>query len=157
DTDRARAARSFGEAMDPRIDELQRRGAAAPRVIGLGGGLPAPELFPRAGIASSFFRVLGAPRCEALQYGWPEGDEKLRTWVAKRLRLRGAAVDAKDVVITSGAQQALDLAVGLLFEPGDRVACDPETYPGALDLLRAPEIEPVAFGGDADGMYVMPK
>src|SRR5439155_18638877 len=143
--------------MDPRIDALQRRGAATPRVIGLGGGLPAPESFPRAGLAASFFRVLGTPRCEALQYGWPEGDEKLRTWVANRLRLRGAAIDARDVVITSGAQQAIDLAVGLLFERGDRIACDEESYPGALDLFRARGLEPVALGDDAAGLYVMPK
>src|SRR5258706_408282 len=78
--------------MDRRIDELQRRGAATPQVIGLGGGLPAPELFPRIGLAASFFRVIGAPAGQALQYGWPEGQERLRSWVAARLRRRGAAI-----------------------------------------------------------------
>jgi 2-aminoadipate transaminase len=143
--------------MDRRIDELQRRGAAAPGVIGLGGGLPAPELFPRAELASSFFRAIRAPRCDALQYGWPEGREKLRSWVAKRLRRRGADIGERDVIITSGAQQALDLAVGLLFEKGDRIACDRESYPGALDLFRARGLKAVIGRRDVAGLYVMPK
>jgi 2-aminoadipate transaminase len=143
--------------MDRRIDELQRRGAAAPDVIGLGGGLPAPELFPRLGLASSFFRVIRAPASPALQYGWPEGQEKLRAWVAARLRSRGADVSARDVIITSGAQQAIDLTIGLSLRNGDRIACDPETYPGALDLFRAKGIEPVTRHEDAAGVYVMPR
>jgi 2-aminoadipate transaminase len=143
--------------MDRRIDELQRRGAAAPDVIALGGGLPAPDLFPRLALASSFLRVVRAPSSTALQYGWPEGQEKLRSWVAGRLRRRGADVTAADVVITNGAQQALDLAVGLLFRRGDRVACDQETYPGALDLFRAKGIDTTARLDDASGVYVMPQ
>src|SRR4051812_738052 len=78
--------------MDPRIDDLQRRGAATARVISLAGGFPAAELFPRRALASSFLRAMGAPRGEALQYGWPEGREGLRAWIAQRLCRRGAAI-----------------------------------------------------------------
>src|SRR5439155_15221505 len=43
------------------------------------------------------------------------------------------------------------------FERGDRIACDEESYFGALDLFRARGLEPVALGDDAAGLYVMPK
>jgi 2-aminoadipate transaminase len=143
--------------MDPRIDDLQRRGAASSRVISLAGGLPALELFPRSALSSSFLRVIRAPRGDALQYGWPEGRERLRAWVASRLRRRGADVDENDVVITSGAQQALDIAIGLLFRHGDRIGCDPESYAGALDLFRARGLEPVVRETGVAAHYVMPE
>ena len=104
--------------MDPRVEDLQRRGAAMAGVISLAGGLPAPELFPRSALSASFLRAIHAPRGEALQYGWPEGREGLRDWVARRLCRRGAKVTEQDVIITSGAQQALDIAIGLLLRRG---------------------------------------
>ena len=143
--------------MDPRVDELQRRGAATANVITLAGGLPAAELFPRSALSSSFVRAIHAPRGEALQYGWPEGREGLRAWVAGRLRRRGASIDEQDVIITSGAQQALDIAIGLLLRRGQRIGCDSESYGGALDLFRARGLKPVAAHSDVGACYVMPE
>jgi 2-aminoadipate transaminase len=145
------------QRMDPRIDDLQRRGAATARVISLAGGLPAAELFPRSALSSSFLRAIRAPRGDALQYGWPEGREGLRAWVARRLCRRGAAITERDVIITSGAQQALDIAIGLLLRRGQRIGCDPETYGGALDLFRARGLKPVTARTDVAAWYVMPE
>src|SRR4051812_3455546 len=111
------------------IDEIQRRAAADARVIGLAGGLPAEAQFPKRDFAESFLRVLGKAGAPALQYGWVEGSEGLRAWVATRLRARGAAVAAEDVIITNGAQQAIAIALELAVRPGARVAVDAETYP----------------------------
>jgi 2-aminoadipate transaminase len=142
--------------VDGRIDDLIRKGAARPDTIALGGGLPARELFPRRALAGAFLRSIMDPGCAALQYGWPEGSEGLRAWVADRLRKRGAAVDAGEVLITSGAQQALSILVQILFQPGDRVGCDPESYPAALDLFRARKLVPTIATKDVAGFYAMP-
>lgn len=142
--------------MDGHIDELLRTGAALPGTITLGGGLPTPELFPRRALAGSFLRAVADPGGAALQYGWPEGSEGLRAWVAGRLRLRGAEVDAGDVIITSGAQQAIAVAAQVLFRRGSRVGCDAVSYPGALDLFRARGLEAVAAREGVEGFYVMP-
>jgi 2-aminoadipate transaminase len=156
-TDQAlRTGLAPGRCVDGRIDQLMRTGAAVDGMITLGGGLPAGELFPRQSLSSSFLRIVSDPRADALQYGWAEGREGLRTWVTERLRLRGANVNAGDVIITSGAQQALAIATQVIFQRGMRVGCDPETYPGALDLFEARGIEPVLASKDAHGLYVMP-
>lgn len=142
--------------MDGRIDELLRTGAASPGNITLGGGLPSPELFPRRALTASFLRVLSDPGAAALQYGWPEGSEGLRAWVAARLRRRGADVNADDVIITNGAQEAIAVAVQVLFQRGSRLCCDPESYAGALDLFEARGVQAVASPEGAHGFYVMP-
>lgn len=141
--------------MDERIDRLQRISAARPGVLGLAGGLPADELFPRVALADAFLGAVSGPRAEALQYGWPEGSEGLRSFLAGRLRARGARVDTDDVVVTSGAQQALALALEILGVGGRRVTVDGETYPGALDLLRSRGAVPSTSLEGAAGAYVV--
>jgi 2-aminoadipate transaminase len=145
--------------MDRRIESLQRRCAADHRVISLGGGLPAPVLFPRRALAAAAARVLRRADDAALQYGWPEGGAELRGYIAAGLRARGVSdVSAEDVVITSGAQQAVAIAVEVLATPGARAWVEPESYPGALDILRARGVALVA-GPDAPRArlaYAMP-
>lgn len=118
--------------MTTRVEELHRRASARPGVISLAGGLPADELLPRAALARASAASLGArDSVEALQYGWPEGCPALRAWIADRLVARGAAVEADDVIVTAGAQQALALIANVL-PAGRRIAVDAETYPCAL-------------------------
>lgn len=131
--------------MDPRIERLQRASAKREGVISFAGGLPADELFPRRRLAAAFLAAVGKPSSGALQYGWPEGNEGLRAWIAARLSARGADVRADDVIVTSGAQQAVAIAAELIGVRGRTVATDDETYPGALDLFRDRGAETVAF------------
>jgi 2-aminoadipate transaminase len=142
--------------VDPIVEELQRRAASDARVIALGGGLPSPRQFPRRALATAFLRTIGDP--SALQYGWPEGHERLRAFIAARLAARGARVDPDEVVVTSGAQQAIVIAAQTVVAPGARVATDEESYPAALDAFRTLGAIPVA-GLDAPATtaaYVMP-
>ena len=142
--------------VEKRIERLQRIAAARPTIIGLGGGLPAEPLFPRASLARAFIRAMREPAASALQYAWPEGRERLRAWIADRLRGRGAMVQADDVIVTSGAQQALAIAAQLLFRRGEAVGVDPETYPAALDLFRTRGAIPRAGLAGVNAFYAMP-
>ncbi|WP_129344227.1 PLP-dependent aminotransferase family protein [Sorangium cellulosum] len=139
-----------------RFEELKRRAARTPGLISFAGGLPAPGEFPRAKLSAAFVRALQAPSCPALQYGWPEGDEDLRSWIAGRLRRRGAQVARDDIIVTSGAQQAISLATQVVGGAGATLGIEPETYPGALDLFRALGTTVVDDGGHADAHYLMP-
>jgi 2-aminoadipate transaminase len=112
-----------------------RRLAAGPGVINLGGGLPSEAQFPRAELSRSFLRVLGAGS-SALQYGWAEGEAKLRELVARRLVARGARVEADDVIITNGGQQAISIATQVLLRRGQAIGVEETSYSAALELFR---------------------
>jgi len=143
--------------VEKQIERLQRIAAAQAGSLSLGGGLPADELFPRAALARAFVRAMREPQASALQYAWPEGRQALREWIAVRLRARGAAVGADDVIVTSGAQQALAIAAQLCFRRGDAVGTDRETYPAALDLFRTRGgLLRAGWEGDVRCFYAMP-
>jgi len=134
--------------MTTRVEELQRQASARPGVISLAGGLPADELLPRAALARASAATLGGrDGTEPLQYGWPEGCPALRAWIADRLVARGAAVDADDVIITAGAQQALALIAGVLPRQR-RIIVDAETYPSAMSAFAFAGHDVVTEVGD---------
>ena len=71
------------------------------------------------------------------RYGPPRGDPALRELVAAAWRRRGLDADPERILVTTSGQQAIDLAVRALVEPGDTVLCETPTYAGAIDSLVA--------------------
>src|SRR5215467_7407917 len=122
-----------------------------PDVISFAGGLPAPELFPAAGLRAAFDAVLREDAGGALQYGPTPGHRPLRELVAERLGRRGIVCDADDVVITTGSQQALDLLGRVLAGPGMEVLVESPSYVGALQAFSAREVSFTACPGDEHG------
>ncbi|WP_163614878.1 aminotransferase class I/II-fold pyridoxal phosphate-dependent enzyme, partial [Klebsiella pneumoniae] len=71
-------------------------------------------------------------------YADPIGELALRTEVAQYLRAaRAVRCEPEQIIILSGAQQALDLAVRSLVDPGDSVWVEDPGYLGARFALRA--------------------
>ncbi|WP_137724631.1 PLP-dependent aminotransferase family protein [Prescottella subtropica] len=124
---------------------------ARPDVIGLAGGLPATELVPRERITAAAERALADPR--SVQYGETSGWAPLREVIAARESIRiGRAVEASDVVVTHGSQQALSLLAQVLLDPGDTVVVEEPGYTGALQVFRTAQAALVPVALDADGM-----
>jgi 2-aminoadipate transaminase len=125
-----------------------------PDMISFAGGLPAPELFPAAGLRAAFDAVLREDAGGALQYGPTPGHRQLRALVAERLCRRGVACAVEDVVITTGSQQALDLVGRVLAGRGMDVLVESPSYVGALQAFSAREVSFVACPGDEHGLRV---
>ncbi|MFF9172235.1 MULTISPECIES: PLP-dependent aminotransferase family protein [unclassified Streptomyces] len=124
---------------------------ARPEVINFAGGLPAPELFDRTGIAASFRAVLEDTPARALQYATTEGEPVLREALAARITGRGLPTGADDLLITTGSQQALSLLATALIDPGDTVLVENPCYLAALQVFGLAGARVVAVPGDADG------
>ncbi|WP_137724014.1 PLP-dependent aminotransferase family protein [Prescottella subtropica] len=73
----------------------------------------------------------------------PHGIGALREVIAARYRARGLETSAAQIMVTSGAQQAIQLLLGALTAPGDRVLVDHPTYPNALEAIRRAGGRPV--------------
>jgi 2-aminoadipate transaminase len=123
-------------------------------VIGFGGGLTAPDMFPAAELTEALRCVLESRPVAALQYGPTEGLLELRDVVAARLRRRGIACSAADVLITTGSQQALDLLAEALIDRGSPLLVEAPTYVGALQAFGGHEPAFVSFSLDEQGLPV---
>lgn len=125
---------------------------AHPDMISFAGGLPAPELFDRDGIAAAFRDVLAQTPAEALQYSAAEGEPALRAGVAARITASGLPTTPDDLLVTTGSQQALSLLATALLEPGDTVLVESPCYLAALQVFGLAGARVVAVPGDQDGV-----
>ncbi len=111
---------------------------------------PDPSLYP----ARAFLQLsqgLTNDAAQLFEYGSPQGEINLRIELATLLAARGISARPEDILVTSGATQALTLVTTALCQPGDRVAVEQPTYLGVLGLLRSCGVEPVGVPLDAEG------
>lgn len=116
---------------------------------------PAVDLFPVNLWARVAGRVLRrAPRSMYGQ-GNTAGYQPLRKAIAEYVgSARGVRCDASQVIITSGAQQGLDLVSRILCDPGDQVLVEDPCYPGARATLRAAGVKLIPLPVDREGLKV---
>src|ERR1051326_2117331 len=127
---------------------------ARPGIISFAGGLPAPELFPLEQMRLAADSALRRPDRSAVQYGETEGVAELRDWIATRFSRNGLCVRRANVVITTGAQQALDLVGRVFLNDGDSVVVENPTYLALLSAWRPLGAQFLAVPSDAEGMQV---
>lgn len=111
-----------------------------------------PSLCPVDDLRRALRRVLLEQGRELLGYGDPAGYMPLRETIARRMRIHGVRVTADEILITQGAQQALDLVLRMLARPGASMALEAPTYGLILPLQRFYGLRPVEIPVTADGM-----
>src|SRR4051812_44432613 len=128
--------------------------ASRPEVVSLAGGMPFVQALPDDEVADVARAVLAEHRDIALQYGGGQGPVGLRERLVMLMAEEGIDADADDIVVTTGAQQALDLVGKLFIDPGDVIAVEAPAYVGALTAFGAyqPRFLPIEI--DDDGMLV---
>ena len=83
----------------------------------------------------------------------PAGHVELREAIADYVRsARAVKCDASQVVITTGAQQSLDLAIRLLVNPGEQMVIEEPGYIGARRALMAAGAQVVPCPVDDEGL-----
>lgn len=87
-------------------------------------------------------------------YGNFQGDPELREVMRRHLQSRGILLGADDLMITSGAQQGIDLVARTFVGPGDTVYLEGPSYTGAIDVFAGRGAEMIFVPMDGDGMRV---
>lgn len=128
--------------------------AARPEVISLAGGMPFVQALPSEEILRVVTEVITDRAAVALQYGGGSGQPSLRIRLAAVMAEQGIDAEPEDVLITVGAQQALDLVGKLFIDPGDEIAVEAPSYVGALSAFSVYEPRYLQIPMDDDGLSV---
>ncbi len=111
-------------------------------VLSLAGGIPDASLFPLDEWQELLQRAHERHAERLYQYSNTAGLVELREEVAQRYsQIHDTDVVEDDVIITSGAQSAMDLVSALLLDPGDRVVVEAPTFLGALGTFHKYQAE----------------
>src|SRR3954454_19358844 len=99
--------------------------------------------------------VARAAREPMLDYPDPAGIPLLRRVLAEHLReQRGVIADADDIIIVSGAQQALDLTARVLCDRGTRIGIEDPHYQGIRQAFLAAGAHVIACAVDDEGLDI---
>ncbi len=123
-----------------------------PTIISFAAGVPNPETFPKEALAHAATRILSESPSRVLQYDVTAGYLPLRERIASRVSAKGLLTGPSDLVLTTGSQQALDLAARVLLDPGDAVLVELPTYVGGIATLAARRARIVGVPRDASGL-----
>ncbi len=121
--------------------------------VDLRAGIPSREHFPYAAWRASVSRQLRPSVLGTSAYGEPAGTPALREAIARHVSVsRGVRAAPEDVVVTSGTQQALDLAARVLLGPGDLVAVEDPCYRPPVMLFRSLHLRVAGVPVDEEGL-----
>lgn len=119
--------------------------AHSPGVLDLGTAIPHGDFYPLEMVNRCLRRC---SRDAHDGYRFPPGDPTLRRQLARRLLTLGCEVDPEDIIITSGCQEAMTLALRALTRPGDVVAIESPSYYGLLQALESLELRALEIPSD---------
>lgn len=133
---RSSMAESVGD--EPGVVDLAMAAPSAPSSLH-GAYLAALDALPRH-LAGTGYAPLGLP--------------VLREAIARWYTRRGTPTTPDQVLVTTGAQQAIHLLVNAHAGPGDRVVVEHPTYPHAIDVVRSAGARPVPVPSGGTGLDI---
>lgn len=110
------------------------------------------RLFPVDEFRKCINTVMIEQGAELLRYGDCEGYRPLREYIAQRLRIHGIAVEYKEILVTNGSQNGIELILKLLTTPGTPVAVEAPTYSNVLPLLEYFQTDTIGIPMNNNGM-----
>jgi DNA-binding transcriptional MocR family regulator len=133
------------EAGRPRPAVLDAGGVLAsmmeaardPGHIPFGPSIASPELFPNRKLNLILQRIVRSRPLHSTGYDFPPGVESLRRQISRRSISMGCSFGPRDVTITSGAADAINLSLRAVARAGDVVAVEGPTYFGILGSVAS--------------------
>lgn len=129
--------------------------AADPAYVALSAGNPAPDAFPAKELEEISKSLLAENPIAALQYSVTEGYPKLREVLKIYMKEKHSiGTELDELIITSGAQQVMDLTSKSLLNEGDVVICEAPSFIGSLNSFRSYNARLVGVPVESDGMNI---
>ena len=126
-----------------------------PSIIPFAAGNPDASSFPVDAIKKISAEIFETAPITALQYGVTEGYrpliDRLTAFVKDRYNI---GKDFDSLMISSGAQQVMDLATKALCDFGDTVICECPSFIGSLNCFRSYGCKLAGVPVEADGMNI---
>ena len=123
-------------------------------IISLAGGDPAPDMIPAGEIEAIIAKLCRDDLYSVLKASACQGILPLRERLASDMIGQGATVSPEEIIITSGAVQAISLLSRTLLDPGDVVVVEKPTFYAALQIFKAAQANIVGVPTDVQGMRI---
>ncbi|EOP69160.1 PLP-dependent aminotransferase family protein [Bacillus cereus] len=112
-----------------------------------------PRLLPNPFLSDEMLKLLNKDQMILVTYGPVQGDKELRVEITNYLKEhQQLVIDPSQLLITSGAQQGIDLIAQTLLKPGDLVLVESPCYGAALDVFVNKGVQIIPVSLDNNGI-----
>lgn len=139
---------------DDMLHDLLVVGDGSDTVIPLASGFPDPALCPSQDLADAAAAIARENPRAVSDYLSVEGLPALRERLAELGLQSGFARSADEILVTTGARQAIDLVTRAMLGPGDVAVVESPTFAGTLASLQASGARVLPVPVDADGIDI---
>ena len=137
-----------GPLLAERLFELAR----APGVVSFTSNYPVPDSKAIRAFRSALVEATEKALLNCFVYDSPIGRANLREQIRAVLQSEGITSTIDSIMVTSGAQQAIDLSIRALLNPGKAIIIEQPAYYGTLNAARALHVRVLEAPLEADGM-----
>jgi DNA-binding transcriptional MocR family regulator len=107
-----------------------------PRIVPFGEAKPSMDFMPVKSLTRTTRSIISRHPQKCMDYCFPPGDRRLREQIVAQYAQINTRVSVDDVIITSGATEALSLSLQTVAKRGDIIAVESPTYFAVLRLIE---------------------
>jgi len=126
--------------------------AKEPGILSLCPGVPYPGAYPTEKVVEVTSSLIKNNPEAIFPYGNPQGTLRIREAVVYRMKKRGVDVSPDNIVMTAGSQNATDMVLRMIMDPGDTMIIEAPTFLGVLDSIKNWGFNLVEVPIDDDGI-----
>lgn len=113
---------------------------------------PDGELFNIEELKKSFLNRISIEEHRILNYGYAKGYKPLIDWLLEYMKKKGVDIEGKDILITNGFTEGLDMILSTFTKDGDKIICENPTHNTAIKIMKANGIDIVGIKMNDDGI-----
>ncbi len=114
----------------------------------------APEgtLFNVEEFKRAFLDVIALEGEKILNYGYAQGYKGLIDYLLTYMESKGVNIEGKDILVTNGFTEGLDILLSAYAKPGDKVLCEMPTHHTTLKIMKAHNLQVIGVPMDEQGI-----
>ncbi|MGL4873422.1 MAG: PLP-dependent aminotransferase family protein [Clostridium sp.] len=113
---------------------------------------PDGALFNIEELKKAFLNRISIEEHKILNYGYAKGYKPLIDWLLEYMKKKGVDVRGKDILITNGFTEGLDMILSAFTKDGDKIICENPTHNTAIKIMKANGIDIVGIKMNDDGI-----
>lgn len=117
---------------------------------------PEGSLFDLEEFKRAFLEVISREGEKLLNYGYARGYKPLIDFLMDYMAGKGVSLQGKEILITNGFTEALDILLSAYTRPGDVILCEAPTHPTSVKMMKAYGLKVVGLPMDEQGIMLEP-
>lgn len=115
---------------------------------------PDGDLFDIEEFKKAFLNRISIEGHKILNYGYAKGYKPLMKYLMEYMGLKGIEKDNKDIIITNGFTEGLEMLLTAYTNPGDKILCENPTHNTSIKIMKVLGLDIVGVKMKEDGIDV---